>query len=191
MDIYIKILYDFLNAIFSYVKNNSIDFIAIMASIIIAIQTDKWIEHRKDKEQKKSLLIELPGEIRQLIGILEKDVITNRNNIQKDKLQLKLNPYETPLWDSVRNSDRINLLTGCNGYKETLLFYESIRQLNEWENLLTKFVLFANREIKENYQELLLAQIIEQREKSIFFAKVAIDKLEGEKADYGSTICME
>lgn len=181
MSIYMLAVYDVLSVIWNYVKENSIDFIAIVASIVIAIQTDKWIENRKDREQKKYLLKELPKEIGQLLEILENDERINNDNICHDKLMLKMYPYETPLWESVKNTERIDLIIGCKGYNEVLQFYDDIGQLNAWENLLTSFILFSEVANKCAYQESLLVQIMEQRRKCINSAKEAQEKLREEK----------
>lgn len=176
-----------ISAIWNYIQINSIDFIAIIASIIIAIQTDKWIDNKKDREQKKRILVELPEEMNQLVESLKLEETNINNNMRHDKLTLNLYPYETPLWDSIKSTEKINIFSDCYGYKETLVFYENLKQLNEWENLMTKFVLFSNDNTKWAYQELLLKQIIEQRRKCICSAKEASDKLKEETKD-GSTI---
>lgn len=183
MDIssYMLTVYNGLGAIWNYIKENSIDFLAIIASIIIAIQTDKWIGNRKYIEQKKYLLKELPKEIGQLLESLKNDEIVNNDNIRRDKIMLKRYPYETPLWESVKNTERIDLIIGCKGYNEVLQFYDDICQLNAWENLLTSFILFSEIENKRVYQESLLEQIIEQRRKCINSAEKAQEKLREER----------
>ncbi len=170
-----------ISIILEYIKSNSIDFIAIIASVVIAIQTDKWIGRRKDREQKKYILEELPKEIEQLLESLENDERINNDNICCDKLVLKIYPYETPLWESVKNTERIDLIVGCRGYKEILQFYDSISQLNGWENLLTSFILFSGPETKYTYQEALLMQIMEQRKKCISLARNVRDRLREER----------
>lgn len=182
MDIssYVLTIYNGLGALWDYIKENSIDFIAIIASIIIAVQTDKWIENRKDREEKKYLLKELLKEIGKLLGSLKNDEIINNDNIRCDKITLKMYPYETPLWESVKNTERIELITECKGYNEVLQFYDDIGQLNAWENLLTSFILFSEIENKRAYQESLLEQIIEQRRKCINLAEKAQEKLREE-----------
>ena len=168
---------EIVKTIWSYIQTNSMDFIGIIASIIIAIQTDKWIENNKDKEQKKRILVELPEEMNQLVESLKIEEANIGNNMRHDKLTLNLYPYETPLWDSIKSTEKINIISDCKGYKETLIFYENLKQLNEWENLLTNFMLFANDDTKRAYQEHLLKKIIEQRKKCICSAKEASDKL--------------
>ena len=166
-----------ISTVWGYIQTNSIDFIAIIASIIIAIQTNKWIDNKKNKEQKKRILVELPEEMRQLAETLKLEETNIGSNIRHDKLTLNLYPYETPLWDSIKSTEKINVFSDCTGYNETLIFYENLNQLNEWENLLTNFVLFANDDTKRIYQELLLKQIFEQRRKCICSAKEASAKL--------------
>ncbi len=177
----LDVICDFINiivdGILKYIQENSIDFIAIIASIVIAIQTDKWIDNRKNKEQRGRILIEMLDEINHLLELLKSEEEKTNNNIHHDRLTLNLYPYEMPLWESVKNTENINILSKCNGYKESLIFYENLNQLNEWENLLTNFMLFSTSNSKETYQDLLLKQIIKKREKCITFAKEAIDKL--------------
>ncbi len=172
-------LCELLNWVWKYIKNNSIDFITIVASILIAIQTDKWIEHYKERKQKEYLLKELPIEIEQLLINIESDKAINANKIKQDKLTLRLYPYETPLWNSIKNTERIDLLVNCNGYKEMLQFYDELNQLNVWENLLTVYMLFSGKSTTQNYQELIFYQIVNQRDKCIALAKSAREKLKG------------
>ena len=105
---------EIINAIWNYIQTNSIDFIAIIASIIIAIQTDKWIDNQKDKEQKKRILMELPEEMNQLAESLKLEETNIDNNMRHDKLTLNLYPYETPLWDSIKSTEKINIFSDCN-----------------------------------------------------------------------------
>lgn len=90
-------------------------------------------------------------------------------------MTLKLFPYNSPVWNSIKNTDKINLLTESDGYKDTLEFYSEMNGLNEWENALTHYVLFseAGRQDDDYYKELLVEQVSEQREKVITLAEKA------------------
>ena len=54
---------EILIALYQYVKANSIDFISMVASILIAIETNKWIERQKGKKDKRHVIEDLISEI--------------------------------------------------------------------------------------------------------------------------------
>ena len=166
---------EILIALYQYVKANSIDFISMVASILIAIETNKWIERQKGKKDKKHVIEDLISEIDILSEKFKSDQENEKDNILSGKLTLKLFPYNSPVWNSIKNTDKINLLTESDGYKDTLEFYSEMNGLNEWENALTHYVLFSvtGRQDDDYYKELLVEQVSEQREKVITLAEKA------------------
>ena len=166
---------EMMTVVCQYIKTNSIDFISMVASILIAIETNKWIERQKGKKDKKHIIEDLISEIDMLYEKLKFDQDNEKNNIISEKLTLKLIPYNTPVWNSIKNTDKINLLTESKGYKDTLEFYSEVNGLNEWENVLTHYVLFSQtgRLDEDYYKELLVEQVAEQRKKVIMLAEKA------------------
>lgn len=166
----------FIAEIGNYIKTNSIEFISIVASILVAIETNKWIEKNKEKKEMIHLINDLVSEIEIITNRLKNDRDNAKGNLEEDKLTLRLIPYNFPVWNSIKNTNKINLLTEKRGYIKILEFYSEISELNEWENTLTYFVLFklninTDEAEEDTYKDLLVEQVAVQREKVICLAE--------------------
>lgn len=161
--------------------NNSIDFISIAASVLVAIETNKWIESRKDKKTVNKLIADLYIEILSIHKNLLKDKAKENENMLNSKLTLRIEPYKCPIWNSILQTNKITLLTNKSFYKKMLNFYDSLSATNNWENTLTEFVLlntnYNSSEILNEYKFILINQISEERSKTILFADDILKEL--------------
>lgn len=178
-------MFEFINNlvknVVDYIAENSIDFIAIISSIIIAIEADKFIENRKKQSDKKDMLKDLPVEISRLLDCLQANCSATISNKKDNKLSLRLTPYITPIWDSIYDTDKLNLLANENSYSEILNFYTELKILNDWENVLTYYILFSDD--KSKYSNNLIEEVIRQQDKCINLAKKTITKLRSDTRD--------
>lgn len=164
-------------SIWSYIINNSIDFISIAASVLVAIETNKWIESKKDKKIVKQLAIDLYTEILSIYDKLLRDKEIAQENILNSKLTLRIEPYKFPIWSSILQTNKIDLLTNKKFYKDLLDFYSNLVITNDWENILTEFILLNKNDDINEYKHMLINQISEERINTIQLAEDVIIKL--------------
>lgn len=167
-----------LKLIWSYIIDNSIDFISIAASVLVAIETNKWLESRKDKKTINQLIGDLHVEILSIYEELVKDKEKEQENILNSKLTLRIEPYKAPIWNSILQTNKIDLLTNKSYYKKLLDFYSNLAITNDWENILTELILL-NKNINSEeslceYKYMLINQISEERSKTIQLAEDVI-----------------
>lgn len=171
-----EVISNILFTILLYIQKNSIDFISIVASILVAIETNKWIERKQEKKGRKRLLNDLMREIEMIKLDLERDVNIQNEDEKLEKLTLRVMPYNAPFWSSIQNTNKIDLLTQYRGYKKIMEFYAVLTELNIWESILSCYILFSTHSIPNSNQEdvyksILVEQVIHQRTRTLFLAE--------------------
>ncbi len=171
---------DYVKAILEYIKTNSIDFIAIIASIFIALETDRYINWRKERKNKRTISDAIFNELTSLKISLSNQSAQSQSEIAQGMLLLKLAPYHYPYWISIRNTDRMELFADTTGYSETIAFYSELELLNQWENMQTQYILFSN-DHSEQYISDLVRLISLQRTKCLNALDKALNKIKEDR----------
>ena len=172
---------ELINAILGYIKNNSIDFIAMIASVFIALETDRLINWRKEKKIKNEISNSILSELKSLKISLSKQTKQSQTQINQGSIPLKLSPYSCPYWNSIQNTDRIEFFADNPGYQDTITFYSDLEILNLWENMQTQYILFNFTSNNEQRVLDLIELISTQRNKCLNLLEKAITKIEGGK----------
>ncbi len=172
--------YELLYALITYVKSNSIDFISMVASIFIALKTDKLIEKRKEKSTKKEIIELIIKELESIQKKIESDINNSNFQLESGKLELQLSPYNYSYWNSIKNTEKIEIFSESKGYNETIAFYSSIEKLNMWEDLQTKYILFSQQE-KQEFRDSIVIQIVTHRKQCLVLLNKALEEIRKEK----------
>lgn len=170
-----------MDVILGYIKTNSIDFIAMIASVFIALETDRLINWKKEKKIRKEISNSISGELKTLKMLLTKQAEQSRSQIDQGSLPLKLSPYNCPYWNSIQNTDRIEFFADNPGYSDTITFYSELEILNLWENIQTQYILFSNDGISAQRVSDLIKLISAQRNECLDSLERAMLKIEGGK----------
>ncbi len=170
-----------IDAILEYIKTNSIDFIAMIASIFIALETDRLINWKKEKRIRKEISKSILSELGSLKILLSKQTEQTQSQIDQGSLPLKLSPYDCPYWNSIQNTDRIEFFADNPGYSDTITFYSELEILNLWESMQTQYILFNNDSINAKRVLDLIKLISAQRNKCLNSLEKAVLKIEGGK----------
>lgn len=168
------VLYSLIRPLFEYIKNNSIDFIAMIASIFIALETDKFINWKRAKKDKSEIANAIFNELSSLKISLSVQAEQSKSQINHGTLLLKLVPYNYPYWNSIQNTDRIELFADNLAYSDTITFYSELEILNQWESVQTKYILFNNS--NDQYLSSLVELISLQRIKCLKILDQTINK---------------
>ncbi len=172
--------YELLYSLITYIKSNSIDFIGMIASIFIALKTDKLIEKRKEKSTKKEIIELIIKELESIQTKIELDINKSDLQFESGKLDLQLSPYNYSYWDNIRNTEKIEIFSECRGYNETITFYSNIEKLNMWEDLQTKYILFSQQE-KQEFRDSIVIQLVTHRKQCLILLKKALEEIRKEK----------
>lgn len=173
---------ELIHVILEYIKNNSIDFIAMIASVLIALETDKFISWKKSEKTRNEISHSILSELNSLKKSLSKQTEQSQSHIEQGSLPLKLSPYNCPYWNSLQNTDRIEFFADNPAYSDTITFYSELEILNHWENIQTQYILFSNESVNMQRVEDLIKLISSQRDKCLKILEKSIMKIEkGEK----------
>lgn len=172
---------ELIDAILGYIKTNSIDFIAMIASVLIALETDKFISWKKEDKIRNEISNSILSELNSLKISLSKQTEQSRSHIDQGSLPLKLSPYNCPYWNSIQNTDRIKCFSDNPAYSDTITFYSELEILNHWENMQTQYILFNNEGIDEQRVKDLIELISSQRSKCLNALEKAINKIKESK----------
>lgn len=175
-------LAELIEAVLGYIKTNSIDFVAIIASVLIALETDKFISWRKSKKIKNEISNYILSELNSLKKSLSEQTKLSQSHIDQGSLSLKLSPYNCPYWNSIQNTDRIEFFADNPAYSDTITFYSELEILNHWENMQTQYILFNKKDIDVQRVADLIELISSQRNKCLNILDKSITKIkEGKK----------
>lgn len=115
--------------------------IATFVGFILAI-VGTWIyDSIKEKDERKSLVIDLKNELwkirADLNSIFEEDQCAETAN---NKI-LRINPLKCYIWNAALSTGKITLLDKKNWYSDLLKIYNIITDFNEWQLLKTTKIL--------------------------------------------------
>ena len=111
-------------------------FIPSLIATIVGIFGPFWIQSRLEKANKKKSALSLLEQIRDELN----ETFNTINGLEDNKRYIE--PVKTPVWDGVKNTNEISLLTAIKSsevwYKKIFSIYGGIDEFNKWWNLYSE-----------------------------------------------------